>query len=383
MEDTDNKHKRELAVRERTANGVSRYVIDTVQDLLGEKINATQASDVAMVMPSVKNKKAPKYYRSKQMKSAARRARKRKAQVAEDEVKLAALKAKLYAGDPNHPMYEARLAAAKKRVGQAMSLPVVARQKWGNPKFQEEMEEKGHRYNPAKYNGQLPFEMAKYVQKEIIGAKSRGEYEFFVKLYDLIFLPARPDRCYEEEWKGWSDFLGIYNTFGATLKNVEEGAYRSFFDALTVARSIKAKNVDEWKAACVEGRVPLDVPIDPHNVYPEFVDMDHWLGLNTALDLVTGKVEVKEVWVLYRDGRMDACWWAKMSDIKLEEFVKLEGIQVERVYEFEGHLAEEVWKILDRLSDPYEDDRRERYLSGPQTFGAIKAELDNILKWRT
>ena len=371
----------------RDAPDVGETAVEVIEELTGLKVNPVLAADIVGVMPSPKKKLQRPYIRDKAKrardKAHAKRAR-RKAKVDMDEVRLSRLKVKLLAGDPSHPLYAKRLASAQKSVKLATSLPVVARQKWANPEFQAEMEQKGHKYNPAQYKGWMPFDVARRVQQEVVGARSRGEYEFFVKLYELKFLPARPDRVYEEEWQGWSDFLGVLNTFGRGIYvPVNQEEYRPFYEALTFVRSLKLTSPSQWRQACIDKRVPIDIPLDPHLVYPDqFVSMEHWLGLNTALDKVTGKVVVaNDVWVLYRDGRPDAFWWAKMSADKYAGFVQLDNITVERTYLFEGELSERVWQILDEFSEQYEDDKRERFISSHAVFNHIKSELDNILKW--
>lgn len=124
----------------------------------------------------------------------------------------------------------------------------------------------------------------------------------------------------------------------------------------------------------------MDIPIDPHNVYSEFVDIAHWLGTTKAVDVVNGKVVMRDVWVLYRDGREDACWWAKMTIEKYVEFKSLADVRVVRAYEFEPALSAEVWGIFDSLSEVYEDDQRERMISG-NALMKIEEGLNAILKW--
>lgn len=389
-QETEEEKVTEITREEQLRDGgsVIKLAQSMIEDLTGQRVVAPIANDIAGEMEQPRR---PVKYPYRRVKAERTRLRMRAAklrklkQTETDEKRLSALKVKLQAGDPNDPMYKRRLAAAKKTVAMATSLPVIARQKWANPEFQKEMEEKGHTYNPALYKGWLPFEVAKRIQKELIGARSRGEYEFLVKLYELRFLPCRPDSVYAEEWAGWSDFLGTVNVFavtGARQAPIKLEEYRPFYEALTFARSMKIATLKQWRVACKDGRIPLDVPMDPHKVYSDqFVSWDHWLGTNTALDKVTGKVVVPDIWVLYRDGRDDAFWWAKMSADKYSAFAQTPEIAIERAYQFEGELANQVWDIIDKLSEPYENDKRERFIENPQSFGIIKSELDNILKW--
>lgn len=362
---------------------------DLVEALTGDPTDRAVAGDLVESMPAHKVPKYP-YIRKADLK-ARRRARvkqlKAEAKLCTEETRYAALRLKLLAGNPSAPQYNKRLASAKKVVRLAEALPVIARQKWANPAFREEMEAKGFNYDVSAYRGWLPYEDAKAMQQKLIGAKSRGEYEFFVKLFCLRFLPARPDRTYgvewSDEWTGWPDFLGVMNVFGQALHDsIATTNYRSFYDALTVSRTLKCKNIREWRTACKEGRVPIDIPIDPHRVYPEFISVEHWLGTDSALDVVMKKASIQEVWVLYTDGREDAFWWAKMTTDKYGTFASTDGITIERVYEFEGNLAGEVWAILDQFSEMYAEDKRERYVGRQERFSHIRSELDGILKWK-
>lgn len=383
-----------MASREETlrqVEGSDVVLRDLVKDITGKEITAPQASDLnkLLFVGRDTDNNPPKTFHKKQYHSQRVWAKKRRArEKAETKLKregeaLAALMIKLKAGDPEHPDYEQRLNLAKRTTRLKEELPKNAQKKWGNPAFRQKMEERGMFYNVAEWKGWLPYDEAKRLQQTLIGAKSRGEYEVYMKLWTIRWLPARPDRVYGEHWKGWTDFLGTVNVFGKIRKNVDVTEYRSFYEALTLARSLKLKNVNEWREACKNGRVPLDVPIDPHNVYPnDFVSIEHWLGTEKAVDVVKGKaVIVDDVWVLYTDGREDACWWAKMSLTKYKEFKELDGITSHRVYEFEGDLANDVWVIFDELSSVYETDQRERLIASGDLV-KITTRLDAILKWK-
>ena len=381
-----------MSTREQTLrdiDGSDVVLRDLVKDVTGKTITTPDASKVNSLLPIGRDDvHPPKTNRSKKgMRAAQTRAQKRinAAQKLKDEEEaFARLMVKLKAGDPSHPDYETRLAGAKKFTRMREELPKAAQKKWSNAAFRKKMEERGMHYNVAEWKGWLPYDEAKRLQQTLIGAKSRGEYEVYMKLWTIRWLPARPDRVYGEKWLGWNDFLGTVNIFGNVRnKNINMDEYAPFYEALTIARSLKVKNMKEWREACKDGRVPLNVPIDPHNVYPnDFVSIEHWLGTEKAIDVVSGKVApIEEVWVLYGDGREDACWWAKMSLIKYREFKELDGITPYRVYQFEGELAEGVWEIFDELSEVYETDRRER-LIGRGDLLKITSRLDAILAWK-
>lgn len=377
-----------MANREQTLRdieGCDLVLRDIVQDVTGKTLLPTAASDLNALLPIGSDDAPTKTIRGERgNRLSKRRLSKRSRQaikLREEEEKFSALMVKLKAGDPEAPGYAERLRSAKHSTRLREELPKAAQKKWANKDFQEKMEERGFTYNCADWKGWLPYEVAKDLQQRLIGAKSRGEYEVYMKLFVIRFLPARPDRVYGEHWKGWNDFLGTVNIFGANRRIVNPAEYRSFYESLTFARSLKLKNLKQWQAACKDGRVPIDIPIDPHNVYPnDFVDIDHWLGTTKAVEVVRGKTIAREVWVLYTDGREDACWWAKMSVDKYADFVGIDGISVVRTYEFEGERATEVWAIFDALSEVYEEDIRERLIGRGALF-EITERLDAILAW--
>lgn len=369
----------------RNIEGNDLVLRDIVEDLTGKVLLPGAATDLNSLLPPGEDEAPTKTIRSQQStrKSTRRNNKldKRRAKLKGEEEKFSNLMIRLKAGDPSAHGYEERLKSAKHSTRLREELPKAAQKKWANKEFQQKMEDRGFTYNCAEWKGWLPYEVARELQQKMIGAKSRGEYEVYMKLFTIRFLPARPDRVYGESWKGWNDFLGTVNIFGKHRQIVDPSEYRSFYEALTFARSLKLRNLKQWQAACRDGRVPLDVPIDPHNVYPnEFVDIAHWLGTTKAVEVVRGKAIAREVWVLYTDGREDACWWAKMSVDKYADFAVLDGIKVVRAYEFEGEHATSVWVIFDALSEVYEEDMRERLIGRGALF-EITERLDAILKW--
>lgn len=369
----------------RTIEGNDLVLRDLVEDITGKTILPVAASDLNSLLPigsddapvkKVRSQQATRKYQRKGNKLARQRAK-----LKEEEERFSALMIKLKAGDPNASGYAERLRSAKHSTRLREELPKAAQKKWANKDFQDKMESRGFTYNCADWKGWLPYDVAKELQQKMIGAKSRGEYEVYMKLFVIRFLPARPDRVYGEHWKGWNDFLGTVNIFGKNRQIVDPSEYRSFYESLTFARSLKLKNLKQWQAACKDGRVPIDIPIDPHNVYPnDFVDIAHWLGTTKAVEVVRGKEVANDVWVLYTDGREDACWWAKMSVDKYTDFRTIGGIKVVRAYEFEASISDQVWQVFDELSEVYEEDIRER-LIGRSALFEITERLDAILKW--
>ena len=351
-------------------------------------------SDSPKLKLNQKGKKGNIYYRVSNDKLYAARRRKRhtelkkkrrEQQLLEQESLLSQLIIRLKAGDPNHPDYETRLRCAKHTTKKFVPLPVAARRKWASSKFREDLMSRGFTYNLAEYKGWLPYDDAKAMQKKLVGARSRGEYEVLLKVFGLIFLPNRPDRVYLSEWKGWSDFLDVPNVFGIgalrMTKLLDKSQYLPFHEALTIARSLKCKTVQQWRTACKDGRVPMNVPISPHAVYDEYVSINHWLGADSAMDLVTGKITVKEMWVLYADGRGDVVWFVKVKEDGLNKLKATENVTIHRVYLFENGMHETVKTILDTHTEQYDVIVKERYVPSRQALLALVSDLDSKLLW--
>lgn len=61
-------------------------------------------------------------------------------------------------------------------------------------------------------------------------------------------IPAHPDREYEEEWKGWGDWLGTGAIASFNRK------YRSFEQARNFVHSLEIKNKFDWWKYCKSGK---------------------------------------------------------------------------------------------------------------------------------
>jgi hypothetical protein len=56
--------------------------------------------------------------------------------------------------------------------------------------------------------------------------------------------------------------------------------YRSFNDARAFARTLKLKNITEWRGYTKSGRLPDDIPVGANQVYKNggWVSWGDWLG---------------------------------------------------------------------------------------------------------
>ena len=96
-------------------------------------------------------------------------------------------------------------------------------------------------------------------------------------------IPARPNNTYANTgWKSMGDWLGT----GRIADQLKE--YRPFREARAFARRLNLKSQKEWFAFCKgempdKGRLPVDVPANPHVTYADkgWKGMGDWLGTGT------------------------------------------------------------------------------------------------------
>jgi hypothetical protein len=82
-------------------------------------------------------------------------------------------------------------------------------------------------------------------------------------------IPTNPDIVYQQEWKGWSDFLNTNAT-----RN-----YKNFKEAREFARSLNLKSSTEWRKYCVSGNKSLNVSSRPDSTYKkDWIDWGDFLG---------------------------------------------------------------------------------------------------------
>jgi Phage-integrase repeat unit len=104
----------------------------------------------------------------------------------------------------------------------------------------------------------LPFEEAKKIVRSF-GFENVKEYQRWCKLQKPKGIPFTPENVYENEWKGYGDWLG---TGRLATKDIE---FLPFEEAKKTARSLRFKNNEEYKEYCRSENRHL--PIYPNNVY--------------------------------------------------------------------------------------------------------------------
>lgn len=146
------------------------------------------------------------------------------------------------------------------------------------------------------YENFLEYEEARErIQNE--GIRTMAEYTKWHRMNHPARMPQSPEDFYAKngKWKGWGDFLGVYNAF----PYVKKKSWRPYKEAKAFAHSKGFSNVPEWTAFCKAGGCPDDIPRRPDIAYFKSGDWFSWrefLGpkckteLGKALETVNDKV---------------------------------------------------------------------------------------------
>lgn len=110
-----------------------------------------------------------------------------------------------------------------------------------------------------------------------LGLKSSLQWQIFAKSGKRPNdIPSNPDKIYTSEFKGYGDWLGT-----GTIATFER-QYRPFVEARAYVRTLKLKDVRDWKKYCKSGQKPPDIPAMPERYGSEFKDYSDWLGTRTV-----------------------------------------------------------------------------------------------------
>jgi hypothetical protein len=155
------------------------------------------------------------------------------------------------------------------------------------------------------------YETAKLVARsECIG--SMVQYGRWWEMNRPQKMPKYPMRAYERDWKGWGDFLGVYNDFSREQGSFRtgKGKWRKFPEAKAFARSLGLNGQTEWFSYVKSGTCPIDIPHRPDVVYGNFKkrkkldpNLEYWLSWKDFLgyriqEAPTEKIDIIEP-VLY------------------------------------------------------------------------------------
>jgi Phage-integrase repeat unit len=101
----------------------------------------------------------------------------------------------------------------------------------------------------------LPFKEARTFACSL-NLKSSSEWQDFCKSGKKpVNVPYKPHEAYEEDWKGWGDWLGT-----VTTREIE---FLPFEEAREFVRSLRLKNRDHFAKYCKSDKRPKDIPTQP------------------------------------------------------------------------------------------------------------------------
>jgi len=151
--------------------------------------------------------------------------------------------------------------------------------KWVYPKQWNGYEDwLGYVAKRSRYKNFIPFEEAKKIIKRY-GLTSLQQWVIFTK--DKQFpknIPKNPHDAYNEEWKGYTDFLGV------SIENSKYGRFRKFSEAREFVRSLKLYGNPGWNEYKKSGKKPKDIPSHPEKVYKdEWKGWVDWTGIDARL----------------------------------------------------------------------------------------------------
>ena len=117
--------------------------------------------------------------------------------------------------------------------------------------------------DPRKINYMTFKEARTYVRK--LNIKNYNEWRLFIKSKKRpLDIPKYPEKYYKNEgWESFADWTG--NNFIATQKRTN----LSFVEARKFVRSLKLKNVKEWRDFNKSGQRPSNIPANPDQVYKD------------------------------------------------------------------------------------------------------------------
>jgi superfamily II DNA or RNA helicase len=120
-----------------------------------------------------------------------------------------------------------------------------------------------------------------------------------------IEIPTHPNEIYKTQgWISWGDWFGT-NTIATS-----ERTFRFFNDARSYVHKLKIKSNTEWRQYCKLGKLPLDIPTNPHRTYKD----SGWNGYGDWLG--TGRVHPKQIEYLSYDEVRD---FARKLNLKSQE----------------------------------------------------------------
>ena len=146
-------------------------------------------------------------------------------------------------------------------------------------KYRKKLEEKIKKRPLGRPRKSFEFNVAKSIVRSE-GIRSVSQFQYWHKMNTPARMPRYPNRAYKKEWKGWGDFLGVYNEYtrrpGVTSNG--KGKFRSLEEARQFARALNLNGFMEWLDYTRSGKCPMDIPHRPDMVYSRGNRKDLWIS---------------------------------------------------------------------------------------------------------
>jgi hypothetical protein len=121
-----------------------------------------------------------------------------------------------------------------------------------------------------------PFENASLYAQSLGFTTRQQWYNYFKEGRIPADIPGNPDYVYEQNWKGWRDWLGTGR------KSPRDRTFRPFHTARAYVQSLGLKNKKEWSTYSKCANSPSDIPSLPPRTYRrEWKGWGDWLGTGT------------------------------------------------------------------------------------------------------
>jgi len=126
-------------------------------------------------------------------------------------------------------------------------------------------------------NEYISFDEAKNFVRDL-NLKNREEWRGYCKSGEKPKnIPAAPNMIYNDEWKGFNDWLSVdnLNIGGAITRKIK----LTFKDAKKYVHGLNLKTTKDWREWVKGDTRPLEIPSDPPNAYlKEWISWNDWLN---------------------------------------------------------------------------------------------------------
>jgi hypothetical protein len=119
-----------------------------------------------------------------------------------------------------------------------------------------------------------------------LGIKTEPEWRRWMSIHKKpIDIPANPEKIYKDQWTGMGDW------FGTGRVADRDKVWKSFDEALIIVHKLGLKNMSEYKKEWNAGKIPKDIPADPHTLYQNkgWISSGDWLGTEFIATSIVSK----------------------------------------------------------------------------------------------